>query len=91
MARILLLMNYGGIYLDNDMFVVKSLDKYRVYEMTVSKTADRGKEVIGNQVMIAHRNARFLRAYYDSYRFRSFPVENYGSFILMSVFSLFLQ
>ena len=74
MARILLLMNYGGIYLDNDVFMVKSLDQYRVYEMALSKTTDGGKEVIGNQVMIAHKNARFLRAYYDSYRFIMFLV-----------------
>ena len=29
-------MNYGGIYLDNDVYVVDSLDEYRKYEMVVS-------------------------------------------------------
>lgn len=60
-------MNFGGIYLDNDVYVVNSLDKYRIYEMTVSWDGDN--EAIGNQVLIANRNARFLRAYFDSYRF----------------------
>ena len=32
--RILALMHYGGIYLDNDVYVVNSLDKYRRFEMT---------------------------------------------------------
>ena len=34
--RILILMNYGGIYLENDIYVVKSLDNYRRYEMACS-------------------------------------------------------
>lgn len=67
MVRILVLMNFGGIYLDNDVYLVNSLDKYRIYEMTVSWDGDN--EAIGNQVLIANRNARFLRAYFDSYRF----------------------
>lgn len=67
MVRILVLMNFGGIYLDNDVYLVNSLDKYRIYEMTVSWDGDN--EAIGNQVLIANRNARFLRAYFDSYRY----------------------
>jgi mannosyltransferase OCH1-like enzyme len=27
--RLLILRRYGGIYLDNDIYVVNSLDKYR--------------------------------------------------------------
>jgi mannosyltransferase OCH1-like enzyme len=27
--RLLILKKYGGIYLDNDIFVVNNLDKYR--------------------------------------------------------------
>lgn len=65
--RLLVLMHYGGIYLDNDVFVIKSLKKYLNYEMTLSwDSDDRG---IGSQVMIAHRNARFLRTFYDSFRY----------------------
>jgi hypothetical protein len=64
--RLLVLMNYGGIYLDNDVYVIKSLAKYFKYEMTVSWDSD--KDGIGIQVIIAHRNARLLKAHYDSYR-----------------------
>lgn len=62
----MVLMNFGGIYVDNDVYVVNSLDKYRNYEMTLSWDSD--ELFIGSQVLIANRNARFLKAYFDSYR-----------------------
>ena len=34
--RLLILQNYGGIYLDNDMIIINSLNKYRNYEISVS-------------------------------------------------------
>ena len=65
--RLLVLMNYGGIYVDNDVFVVNSLDKYRKYEMAISWDEEDG-EGIGTQVLIAHKNARLLKAHFDAYR-----------------------
>jgi hypothetical protein len=59
-------MNWGGIFLDNDVYVVNSLHKYRKYEMTVSW--DGTEEGVGVQVLIAHRNARLLKAHFDEYR-----------------------
>lgn len=48
--RLQLLMEYGGIYLDGDVYVVNSLDKYRRYETVVSwdqpfKTRGLGKKL----------------------------------------------
>jgi hypothetical protein len=65
--RLLVLMNYGGMYFDNDVYVVNSLDKYRKYEMTVSW--DQYELAVGVQILIAHRNARLLKAHFDGYRF----------------------
>ena len=59
-------MTYGGIYLDNDVYVVNSLDKYRRYEMTLG-WEEVGK-IVGNQVIISNQHARFLKTFYDSYR-----------------------
>ncbi len=70
--RILILMNYGGIYLDNDVYVINSLNKYLKYEMTVSSRLVGDN--FGNMVLIGHRNARFLKAYYDSYRYIVFQL-----------------
>ncbi len=63
--RLVILMNYGGIFLDNDCFLVKSLDRFRKFDIAVSWD-DRNIEV---QVMIAHRNARLLKAHFDMYRY----------------------
>lgn len=64
-ARIRTMMKYGGIYLDNDVYVVHNLDKYRKYEIAMGW--DEG-QFLGSQVIIAHRNARFLPLWLDTYR-----------------------
>jgi hypothetical protein len=64
--RLLVLMYFGGIYLDNDMVVLKSLNKYRRFEIALGWLNDQ--EAIGNQIFIANKNARLLRAIYDIYR-----------------------
>ena len=46
--RIRTLQRYGGIYLDNDEFVIQNLDKYRKFECTIEWRLDR--EELGNQV-----------------------------------------
>ncbi|BES94296.1 Glycosyltransferase sugar-Hypothetical protein region containing DXD motif [Nesidiocoris tenuis] len=71
-ARLQILMEYGGIYLDNDSYIVKSLDEFRRFEMTVGWKINGN---LSNQVIVAHRNARFLRewllSYKDNYRAKS--------------------
>ena len=64
-GRIRLLMNYGGIYLDNDVFVIKNLDKYRKYEFVLNWDEDQS---LGTQVLIAHKDARFLKKWLECYR-----------------------
>ena len=64
-ARIRLMMKYGGIYLDNDVYVVSSLDKYRRFEIAMGWDQD---QFIGSQVIIANKNARFLPLYLDTYK-----------------------
>ncbi len=49
------------------MILINSLDKYRSFEMSVSWDSDT--DGIGNQVLIANKNARFLGAMFDGYRF----------------------
>jgi hypothetical protein len=69
-ARIRVLMQYGGIYLDNDCFVIHSLDKYRKFECVVNWDED---QFLGNQVFIAHKNSRFLALYLESYKDNYYP------------------
>ncbi|XP_049814963.1 uncharacterized protein LOC126262395 [Schistocerca nitens] len=64
-ARIQILMQHGGIYLDTDMLVLRSLDRYRNSEMVVAWPYG---EYIGNQILIASKNAKFLSMWLNSYR-----------------------
>jgi len=64
-TRIRILMEYGGIFLDNDVYVVQDLNKFRKFEMTLGLDDNK---CIGTQVLIANKNARFLRLWLESYR-----------------------
>ncbi|XP_046452418.1 uncharacterized protein LOC124200288 [Daphnia pulex] len=63
--RIKILMKYGGIYLDNDVYVVQNLDKYRKFEMTLGWPKN---ESLGSMVLIANKNARFLHLWLENYQ-----------------------
>ncbi|XP_054717334.1 uncharacterized protein LOC129226730 [Uloborus diversus] len=65
-ARLKILMEYGGIFLDTDTYVVKPLDYYRKFEMSLGWPPGQN---LGTQLLIAHKNARFLRLWYNSYRY----------------------
>jgi hypothetical protein len=66
-------MEYGGIFIVNDVYVVQKLNKFRKFEMAISwdQTA-----CIGTQVLTANKNARFLCLWLESYR-QYFPKEWY--------------
>lgn len=64
-VRLQVLMEYGGIYLDGDSYIVKSLDPYRRHEMSIGWPPDAN---VGNQVLVAHKDARYLKLCYESYR-----------------------
>jgi hypothetical protein len=64
-TRIRILMKHGGIFLDNDSYVIRSLDVFRKYEMTLGITDG---PYIGTQVLIANKDARFLKLWLESYR-----------------------
>ncbi len=57
------MIEFGGIYLNQDVYVVKSLDQYRKYEMTLGLD----HKGISNNILIGDKNARFLKLYLDSY------------------------
>jgi len=65
----MILMQYGGIYFDNDVFVVKPLNEFLKYEISVSWDEPHELHGVGVQVLIAHRNARLLKAHFDVYRY----------------------
>lgn len=64
-ARIQLMMERGGIFLDNDVYVVRSLDFFRKFEFSIGWPVG---ENIGTQVLIGHKNARFLKKWLQGYK-----------------------
>lgn len=64
-ARIKVLMEHGGIFLDNDSFLVRNLNEFRKYEMTIGWQEGM---YLANQGIVANKNARFLKKWLNSYR-----------------------
>jgi hypothetical protein len=65
--RLVVLAQYGGIYIDSDVIILTSLDTYRKYEMVLS-VEDSDKTISSNSLMTANRYSRFLNAYIESFR-----------------------
>jgi len=63
-ARIRIMMKYGGIFLDNDVFVIQNLDKYRKFEIAMNWDEWQS---LATQVIVAHKDARFLPLWLDAY------------------------
>ena len=59
-VRFQILMQYGGIYLDNDVFVLKNFNKYRKFEMSLDCD---GWKILGNQVLLDRLNFLSFRHY----------------------------
>lgn len=64
-ARIQILMECGGIYIDTDTLVLRSLDRFRHFEMALGWPLGG---YIGTQVLLAHKDARFLPLWLESYK-----------------------
>lgn len=64
-TRYRLMKRYGGIYLDNDVFVCQSLHRFRKFEFTLNW--DEG-QYLGSQVLVGHKDARFLRLVLQTYK-----------------------
>jgi mannosyltransferase OCH1-like enzyme len=59
-TRMRILMEYGGIFLDNDVYVVQNLNKFRNFEMAVSMKEDKS---FMTQVLTENNNSRFYCRY----------------------------
>ena len=70
LARMKYLMKYGGIYLDFDILVIKTFDKYRRnYEFTVGQEQDRKTtyDLLNNGIIISTKDAPFLYLWANSF------------------------
>ena len=63
--RIQLLLQYGGIYLDLDVIVLKSFDSLLHHDVTMGAETPN---LLGSGVILAKRNSTFLRIWLDKYK-----------------------
>jgi hypothetical protein len=63
------LVEHGGIYLDSDVLVQRSFDDLLDWETVLGEEGEGGRIGIGNAVILAARNARFLQRWIETYRF----------------------
>ena len=64
-ARIKIMMQYGGIILDEDVFVVKSLNSFRHFELSLGWPVGQN---LGSQVLVGHKQARLLPLWLSLYQ-----------------------
>ena len=65
--RVKALLRFGGIYLDADTLLVKQIETLRRFPCTMSR--QNSNKTIGSAFIMAERNATFIRAWFDWYKF----------------------
>lgn len=60
-----LFSEYGGIYIDTDTVILRSLDPLRDYNFTLSKAFDTN---LSNGLIMSVRNATFANIWYHEYK-----------------------
>lgn len=71
--RLHILEEYGGIYLDTDQYILRSLDEFRNNECTMGVAHDGA---IGSALIIAARHSRFIKKWIESYH--SYDPQSWG-------------
>lgn len=64
-AKLEALKEYGGIYLDTDQILLKPVDKFLTKDATIGLDY---ATTAANSIIIAKRNAPFIKLWYESYR-----------------------
>ena len=71
-VRLEKLIEHGGVYLDCDVFVERSFDELLGHQCVLGQQDQGERTGLCNGVILAEKNARFLRRWHETYRtFRS--------------------
>ena len=71
-AKLEILQQYGGIYLDYDVIVINPLNSLRQYPITLGK--EKPPKFIAG-IILAHKKSVFLKIWYESYRNNYRPMD----------------
>ncbi len=66
-VRLQVLLESGGIYVDSDVLSLRSFEPLRNHPCVLGEQGIDGSEGLCNAVILARRNARFLRRWLDGY------------------------
>ncbi|XP_064651603.1 uncharacterized protein LOC135502583, partial [Lineus longissimus] len=67
-ARLEILFKSGGIFLGTDVIVLKSFDSLRHFNFTMGVEYHGSPGRLNNDIIIANKDAKFLKMWYESYR-----------------------
>ncbi|KAL4235990.1 hypothetical protein ACF0H5_004378 [Mactra antiquata] len=68
--RIEALINYGGIYMDTDTILVKSVDKLRNYSCVMS---EQSSGLMGSAFVMSEKNGTFVNKWMNGYKYYYIP------------------
>jgi hypothetical protein len=71
-ARLEVLLKYGGIYIDCDVIIVRPLHVFRQYSATIGKSREY---IFSASTIISEPNSTFIRMWYDTYKRNFKPKE----------------
>ncbi|EME28968.1 alpha 1,4-glycosyltransferase family protein [Galdieria sulphuraria] len=86
-VRLEMLLKYGGIYLDMDVFPLKSFDELRHFPMVLGQEGLDGFIGLANAVIVAHSSSSFLLQWFLEYRHFNDFVWNWFSVRLPKIMS----
>lgn len=66
--RLELLLQYGGIYLDADVFVLRDFDNLINNDFVIAEEGPQARHGLSNAVLLSAPNAAFARKWHDAYR-----------------------
>ncbi|CAK8675119.1 unnamed protein product [Clavelina lepadiformis] len=86
-ARIHILLEVGGIYMDDDVVVLKSLDSLRDKEMVLG---EENYDALANSIIMANKKSWFLRRWFEEYNnFNGSRWSDSSCFVPWSMWHLF--
>jgi hypothetical protein len=64
LLRYIIMYQYGGIYLDFDVIVLKSFEPLLCYNITL---AHESEDTLGNGIIVAKQNSKFIKIWIENY------------------------
>ena len=86
-ARLQILLEIGGIYIDDDVLFLKSFDELRVHQTVL---AEENYDALGNGIILASTKSWFLRRWFQEYKnFNDSRWSDSSCFVPWSMWRLF--